>query len=65
LLSTYADAQLLGLKAALLAAGAIALASLFLTRHLPAARLAAPARPAPLPAAAPAGPAPEPLAPPR
>jgi MFS family permease len=65
LLSTYADAQLLGLKAALLAAGAIALASLFLTRHLPAVRLAEPARPAPLPAAAPAGPAPEPLAPPQ
>lgn len=43
LLTTYADAQLLGLKAALLAAAAIALFSLFLTRHLPAVRLSGPA----------------------
>jgi MFS family permease len=62
LLSTYADAQLLGLRTALLAAAAIALASLFLTRHLPAVHLAGPAAPAEVPAA-PAGPAPEPLAP--
>ena len=54
LLSTYADAQLLGLRTALLAAAAIALASLFLTRHLPAVRLAGPAAPAEVPAA-PAG----------
>jgi hypothetical protein len=39
-LGTYADAQLFGLKVALLAAAAIALFSLFLTRQLPATRLA-------------------------
>jgi MFS family permease len=62
LLSTYADAQLLALKVALLAAAAIALASLFLTRHLPTVRLTAPVAEAPRPAA-PADPEPEPLAP--
>ena len=60
LLSTYADAQLLGLKAALLAAAAIALGSLFLTRHLPAVRLGG--SPGQAPATA-ADPAPETLAP--
>ena len=60
LLSTYADAQLLGLKAALLAAAAIALSSLFLTRHLPAVRLGGPPGQAPATAA---DPAPETLAP--
>ncbi|MGY1782215.1 MFS transporter [Geodermatophilus sp. SYSU D01036] len=51
LVATYSDAQLLGLKAALLAAAAVALLSLFLTRSLPTARLAppsAPAEPAPV-----------------
>jgi MFS family permease len=62
LLSTYADAQLLALKVAILAAAAIALASLFLTRHLPTVRLAARPGQAPAPAA-PADPEPEPLAP--
>ncbi|GEL19778.1 MFS transporter [Pseudonocardia asaccharolytica] len=38
--ATYADAQLQGLKVALLAAAAIALLSLFLTRNLPGSRLA-------------------------
>ena len=42
LLTTYAEAQLLGLRTGLLAAAAIALASLFLTRHLPGVRLAGP-----------------------
>ncbi len=41
LLSTYADAQLFGLRAGLLAAAAIALLSLFFTRSLPNERLAA------------------------
>jgi hypothetical protein len=45
-LATYANAQLVGLKGALLTAAAIALLSLFLTRHLPAARLAGPPPPA-------------------
>ena len=40
LLDTYAQAQLEGLKVALLAAAAIALLSLFLTRQLPTTRLA-------------------------
>lgn len=40
LLRTYADAQLQGLRTALLAAAAIALLSLFLTRHLPGTLLA-------------------------
>jgi MFS family permease len=62
LLSTYADAQLLALKVAILAAAAIALASLFLTRHLPTVRLAARPGQAPAPAA-PADPEPEQLAP--
>jgi MFS family permease len=48
---TYADAQLVGLKVALLAASAITLASFWFTRHLPAARLAGPAA-EPEPAAA-------------
>jgi EmrB/QacA subfamily drug resistance transporter len=61
LLTTYADAQLLGLKVALLAAAAIALASLFLTRHLPAVRLGGPV-PTPEPITS-AGAEPEPLAP--
>ena len=43
LLSTYADAQLFGLRAGLLAAAAIALLSLFWTRNLPGRRLAEPA----------------------
>jgi EmrB/QacA subfamily drug resistance transporter len=61
LLTTYADAELLGLKVALLAAAAIALASLFLTRHLPAVRLGGPPQtPEPI---TPAGAEPEPLAP--
>jgi hypothetical protein len=42
LLGIYAEAQLFGLKAGLLAAAAIALFSLFLTRQLPAERLAGP-----------------------
>jgi EmrB/QacA subfamily drug resistance transporter len=42
LVDTYADAQLLGLRVALLAASAIALLSLFLTRSLPSTRLARP-----------------------
>jgi EmrB/QacA subfamily drug resistance transporter len=54
LLSTYVDAQLFGLKVALLAAAAIALFSLLLTRHLPAVRLAEAAAAPPDPAAAPA-----------
>jgi EmrB/QacA subfamily drug resistance transporter len=62
LLSTYADAQLFGLKAALLAAAAVALASLFLTRHLPAVRLGGPPDRTAAPSA-PEGPAPEPLVP--
>lgn len=41
-LTSYADAQLVGLKVALLAAAAIALFSLFLTRQLPTVRLAGP-----------------------
>lgn len=41
ILDTYTNAQLQGLKTALLAAAAIALVSLFLTRELPATRLAA------------------------
>jgi hypothetical protein len=61
LLSTYADAQLLGLKVALLAAAAVALASLFLTRNLPAVRLTGAA----VESSAPAGPAPEPVTPSR
>jgi hypothetical protein len=40
LLSTYTEAQLFGLRAALLAAAAIALLSLFVTRELPSRRLA-------------------------
>ncbi|MGY1729054.1 MFS transporter [Geodermatophilus sp. SYSU D01062] len=46
LVATYADAQLLGLRTALLAVAAVALLSLFLTRALPAARLAPPPTPA-------------------
>ena len=61
MLTTYADAQLMGLRVALLAAAAIALASLFLTRNLPAVRLAGPA----VDASAPAGPAAQPVAPQR
>jgi hypothetical protein len=64
LLATYADAQLLGLRVGLLAAAGIALASLFLTRHLPAVRLVAAPGQSAAPTA-PAGPAPEPLAPQR
>jgi MFS family permease len=45
--AAYADAQLFGLKAALLAAAAIALLSLFLTRQLPTERLAPPTVPGP------------------
>jgi MFS family permease len=44
LLDDYADAQLRGLKAALLAGAGIALASFWLTRSLPAQRLLAPPR---------------------
>lgn len=50
LLKTYADAELFGLKVALLAAAAIALFSLFLTRRLPAERLAGPSAEVELPA---------------
>jgi Major Facilitator Superfamily len=53
-LATYADAELFGLKVALLAAAAIALLSLFLTRRLPAVRLAAPTTSTPVAASAPA-----------
>ncbi len=54
LLKTYTDAQLFGLKVALLAAAGIALFSLFLTRRLPAERLAAPSTPVDVPAQRPA-----------
>jgi len=42
---SYADAQLDGLKAAILATGGIALASFLVTHHLPAARESRPRRP--------------------
>jgi hypothetical protein len=60
LLASYADAQLMGLKVALLTAAAIALFSLLLTRRLPTAPLA-PVAPIPAGSATDAQPIPGPV----